>query len=154
MEDDEEWRPEDSNSTDELTTDELKRLASEIGINYGVKKRSQNVTSRPRRARKKTAHFVPSTKLRDFRGEKEERKRKQRKQRRAQRLKLKSFPSKRKTNSFGGVDTKRQRAVFGGEIVQSVHRPLDVYKGGGRGSGLTWYICISVYCIQHFHLHL
>ena len=133
MEDDEEWRPESANDVDEspnITDTELKKLASQIGINY-VKPRPQTVfTNRSVRQRKKPVQFVPRENIRDFRGVKERRQElKCRKKNRTTACAGTMRQKRKHTNVFGGINSKKQRSIFQNKFAKSVHRPLDVYNG-------------------------
>ena len=121
MEDDQGWRPESANDSDEspkIADNELKRLASEIGINYAKPRHQTVLRNRPTRQRKKPIQYTPCESIRDFRGAKKKRQ-----------LDLCKTENRKRKNVFGGVNAKKQRSFFGEGFAQSVHKPLDVYNG-------------------------
>lgn len=126
---DAEWRPD--MDIDKLGEEDLRKLSSQIGVRFQKPMPSRK---RSHRQRNKTTQYVPEVKLRDWRGVKEKRRNKQKAEKqivkRSTCTQEKMNPSvKKETNVFGGVNTKKQRVVFGDKFAVSVHRPLDVYKG-------------------------
>ena len=140
----EEWLPENTDVSDShslvktdlkiLDENDLKNLASDIGIRYQPpKSRYQPPTRRPRRQHRKTKLYQPVEKIRDKRRTQYANslpsKRKGSQLAIEEESQLAIEEESRKANVFGGTNSKKQRAVFGNKFVQSVHRPLDVYKG-------------------------
>lgn len=135
MDCDSEWRPEnediDANKSEEVN---LQDLASQIGLRF-CKPQPRRPHVRSRRKRIKPAQYVPMQKIRDFRGIKEQLAESRRKEAKLQRKQtekpssIMSYTGKRKSNTFGGVNAKKQRTIFGNKFTASVHSPLDVYKG-------------------------
>lgn len=131
------WRSKDDDAVDldlskinNLEENDLRKLASRIGINF----HNPQPKKRSRRQRKKTKKYVPAEQLRDWRDAKQKKMCKNAQTKKTKVIADKNSVTRRSVvksggNAFGGVNAKKQRAIFSSRFTTSVHRPLDVYKG-------------------------